>query len=100
MVIRPEDIDFLPAGSGMLKGIVTSVTFKGVHYETIVDIDDFKWMIKTTQRSEVGDEIGISIKPDEMHIMKKSGYSGLYGDYSSFSEEFDELSELSDEDGN
>lgn len=44
-------------------------------------------------KSEVGDTIGISIKPDEMHIMKKSEYSGLYGDYSSFSEEFDELSD-------
>ena len=50
-------------------------------------------MIQTTQKSEVGDTIGISIKPDEMHIMKKSEYSGLYGDYSSFSEEFDELSD-------
>lgn len=93
VVIRPEDIDVLPKGQGMLSGKVTSVTFKGVHYEIIVDIDGFKWMIQTTQKSEVGDTIGISIKPDEMHIMKKSEYSGLYGDYSSFSEEFDELSD-------
>ncbi len=93
VVIRPEDIDVLPKGQGMLSGKVTSVTFKGVHYEIIVDIDGFKWMIQTTQKSEVGDIIGISIKPDEMHIMKKSEYSGLYGDYSSFSEEFDELSD-------
>ena len=93
VVIRPEDIDVLPEGQGMLSGKVTSVTFKGVHYEIIVDIDGFKWMIQTTQKSEVGDIIGISIKPDEMHIMKKSEYSGLYGDYSSFSEEFDELSD-------
>lgn len=93
VVIRPEDIDVLPEDQGMLSGKVTSVTFKGVHYEIIVDIDGFKWMIQTTQKSEVGDTIGISIKPDEMHIMKKSEYSGLYGDYSSFSEEFDELSD-------
>lgn len=93
VVIRPEDIDVLPEGQGMLSGKVTSVTFKGVHYEIIVDIDGFKWMIQTTQKSKVGDTIGISIKPDEMHIMKKSEYSGLYGDYSSFSEEFDELSD-------
>ena len=93
VVIRPEDIDVYPAGNGMLDGEVTSVTFKGVHYEIIVDIDNFKWMIQTTQKASVGDIIGISIKPDEMHIMKKSEYSGLYGDYSSFSEEFDELSD-------
>ncbi len=94
VVIRPEDIDVVAPEKGMLQGTVTSVTFKGVHYEIIVDIDNFKWMIQTTEKSEVGDVIGISIKPDEMHIMKKSQYSGLYGDYSSFSDEFDELSQV------
>lgn len=94
VVIRPEDIDVVAPEDGMLQGTVTSVTFKGVHYEIIVDIDDFKWMIQTTDKSEVGDVIGISIDPDEMHVMKKSQYSGLYGDYSSFSDEFDELSQI------
>ncbi len=94
VVIRPEDIDVVAPENGMLQGTVTSVTFKGVHYEIIVDIDNFKWMIQTTEKSEVGDVIGISIDPDEMHVMKKSQYSGLYGDYSSFSDEFDELSQV------
>lgn len=93
VVVRPEDVDIVPSEEGMLKGVVTSVTFKGVHYEIIVDIDGFKWMIQTTEYAAVGDVIGISIKPDEIQVMKKSEYSGLYGDYSSFSEEFDELSE-------
>lgn len=93
VVVRPEDVDIVPESEGMLTGEVTSVTFKGVHYEIIVDINGFKWMIQTTDKSEVGDRIGISIKPDEIHIMKKSEYSGLYGDYSSFSDEFDELSD-------
>ncbi len=93
VVIRPEDVDIVPVEEGMLCGEVTSVTFKGVHYEIIVDIDGFKWMIQTTDYSAVGDKIGISIKPEEIQVMKKSEYSGLYGDYSSFSEEFDELSD-------
>ena len=92
VVVRPEDVDIVAPEDGMLKGIVTSVTFKGVHYEIIVDIDGFKWMVQTTEYSAVGDKIGISVKPDEIQVMKKSEYSGLYGDYSSFSEEFDELS--------
>ena len=92
VVVRPEDVDIVAPEEGMLKGVVTSVTFKGVHYEIIVDIDGFKWMVQTTDYSAVGDKIGISIKPDEIQVMKKSEYSGLYGDYSSFSEEFDELS--------
>lgn len=93
VVVRPEDVDIVPVEEGMLCGEVTSVTFKGVHYEIIVDIDGFKWMIQTTDYSAVGDKIGISIKPEEIQVMKKSEYSGLYGDYSSFSEEFDELSD-------
>lgn len=93
VVIRPEDIDMVSYAEGMLKGVVTSVTFKGVHYEIIVDIKGFKWMIQTTDFAAVGDKIGISIKPDEIQIMKKSHYSGLYGDYSSFSDAFDELSD-------
>ena len=103
VVIRPEDVDIVPVEEGMLVGEVTSVTFKGVHYEIIVDIDGFKWMIQTTDYSAVGDKIGILIKPDEIHVMKKSKYSGLYGDYSSFSEEFEEMSDpdavLEDSDG-
>lgn len=93
VVVRPEDVDIVAPADGMLQGTVTSVTFKGVHYEIIVDIDGFKWMIQTTDYSAVGDRIGICIKPEEIQVMHKSAYSGLYGDYSSFSEEFDELSD-------
>lgn len=93
VVVRPEDVDIVAPENGMLQGTVTSVTFKGVHYEIIVDIDGFKWMIQTTEYSAVGDRIGICIKPEEIQVMRKSAYSGLYGDYSSFSEEFDELSD-------
>ena len=46
VVVRPEDVDVVPAEQGMLAGIVTSVTFKGVHFEIIVDIGNFKWMIQ------------------------------------------------------
>lgn len=93
VVVRPEDVDIVAPENGMLQGTVTSVTFKGVHYEIIVDIDGFKWMIQTTEYSAVDDRIGICIKPEEIQVMRKSAYSGLYGDYSSFSEEFDELSD-------
>ena len=58
VVVRPEDVDIVPESEGMLKGEVTSVTFKGVHYEIIVDINGFKWMIQTTDKSEVGDRKG------------------------------------------
>ena len=92
IVVRPEDVDIVPAEKGMLRGTVTSVTFKGVHYEIIVDIQGFKWMIQTTDYCAPDSTIGLYIEPDAIHVMKKSEYSNMFGDYSSFSEEFDELS--------
>ncbi len=92
VVVRPEDVDIVSPEKGMLVGTVTSVTFLGVHYEIIVDIGGFKWMIQTTDESRVGDNVGLFIEPDAIHIMKKSEYSGKYGDYSSYSEEIDQLS--------
>ena len=94
VVVRPEDVDIVPEEKGMLRGVVTSVTFLGVHYEIIVDIDGFKWMIQTTDFVDVDEKIGLYIEPEAIHIMKKSEYSGMFGDYSSFSMELDEIGEL------
>ena len=95
MVIRPEDIDIVPVEQGQLTGTVTSVTFKGMQYDIIVDFKGFKWLIQTTDHCPEGSRIGIKIDPDGIHVMKKSSYSGMFGDYSSFSEEYDELDDAS-----
>jgi spermidine/putrescine transport system ATP-binding protein len=94
VVVRPEDVDIVREEDGMLKGVVTSVTFMGVHYEIIVDIGGFKWMIQTTDFVDVDEHIGLSIDPDAIQIMKKSEYSGMFGDYSTYSDEAEELSEI------
>lgn len=91
VVIRPEDIDIVEPEKGHLTGTVTNNTFKGVHFETIVDFKGFKWMIQTTDYYPVDAVIGIVLNPEDIHIMKKSEYSGMFGDYSSYSEEFDEM---------
>ena len=93
VVIRPEDIDIVPMEQGQLVGTVTSVTFKGMQYDIIVDFYGFKWLIQTTDLSPVGSRIGIKIDPDGIHVMKKSHYSGMFGDYSSYSEEYEEISD-------
>ena len=93
VVVRPEDVDVVPVEQGMLTGKVTSVTFKGVHYEIIVDIKGFKWMIQSTDYVAPDAIIGLFIEPEAIHIMKKSKYSGKFGDYSSFSDEIDQLSD-------
>ena len=99
VVIRPEDVDIVSPDKSELCGAVTSVTFLGVHYEIIVDVMGFKWMIQTTDFVEEGARIGISLEPDAIHIMKKSEYSGMFGDYSSFSDEAEELALKEKEEG-
>ncbi len=99
VVVRPEDVDIVPVEKGMLSGVVTSVTFLGVHNEIIVDINGFKWMIQTTDSVNENEKIGLFLEPDAIHIMKKSKYSGMFGDYSSFSDEMEEISNPDPEGG-
>lgn len=96
-VVRPEDIVITESGAqASLTGTVTSVTFKGVHFEILVDVNGFIWMIQTTRDDiKVDDTIGMYIEPDAIHIMKRSEYSGEFGDYSSFSDEMDHISDAS-----
>ena len=63
VVIRPEDIDIVPVEQGQLVGTVTSVTFKGMQYDIIVDFRGFKWLIQTTDHSPEGARIGVKIDP-------------------------------------
>ena len=97
VVIRPEDIDFVPPEEGHLTGTVTAVTFKGLNYDIIVDFKGFKWLIQTTDYQAEGTTVGIRLNPEDIHIMHKSEYSGLFGDYSSYSAEYDELTEDADD---
>jgi spermidine/putrescine transport system ATP-binding protein len=93
VVIRPEDIDIVPVEQGQLTGTVTSVTFKGMQYDIIVDFKGFKWLIQTTDFCPEGSYIGIRLNPEDIHIMHKSEYSGMFGDYSSYSAEYDEIAD-------
>ena len=97
VVIRPEDIDIVEPDAGHLVGTVTSVTFKGLNYDIIVEFKGFKWLIQTTDHCAEGSTIGIRLNPEDIHIMKKSEYSGMFGDYSSYSAEYDELTEDADD---
>ena len=93
VVVRPEDVEIISPEEGQLTGTVTSVTFMGVHYDTIVDFHGFKWLIQTTEHHNVDEVIGIRLGPDDIHIMHRSEYSGMFGDYSSYSEEYDEMND-------
>ncbi len=71
VVVRPEDIKIVMAEEGMLTGQVESVTFKGVHYEIIVQSEGYTWMVHSTAIAHVGDKVGMVIVPEDIHIMKR-----------------------------
>ena len=71
VVIRPEDLEITSPDKGLLKGVVTSVTFKGVHYEMMVKDKNIEWMVHSTLMKDIGTEIGMNVIPENIHIMKK-----------------------------
>jgi len=70
IVIRPEDIDPVEKGTSKIDALVTSVTFKGVHYEILAEHEGFTFMIHTTEKREEGETIGLSFGPDDIHVMR------------------------------
>lgn len=81
VVVRPEDIRMSPPEEGKLKGRVISVVFKGIHYEITVKIGKYELVIQSTESRNVGDEIGMNVAPDGIHLMKpkytKNVYDGI-----------------------
>lgn len=71
VVIRPEDMEFRKPGSGMLDGEVTSILFKGVHYEMKVQAGGFEWLAHSTEAYHPGTQVGIYVKPENIQIMHK-----------------------------
>ena len=72
VVIRPEDIEVTEGNTGMLQGVVESVTFKGVHYEMMIKTDTFNWMVHSTSMHPPKSQVGLTILPFNIHIMKKA----------------------------
>ncbi len=71
VVIRPEDIDLVAPQNGTISGRVTSLIFKGVHYEMEVMANGFEWLVHSTDMSPVGSEVGIHVDPFDIQIMNK-----------------------------
>mgnify|MGYP000137481252 FL=1 len=56
----------------MLTGTVTSSIFKGVHYEMMVQTPNgYEFMVQDYHCFEAGSEVGLLIKPFDIHVMKK-----------------------------
>ena len=73
VVIRPEDVYIIRnAEAAMFHGVVRSCIFKGVHYEMFVDTPDgYEIQIQDYNCFEPGQEVGMLIKPADIHVMAK-----------------------------
>ncbi len=71
VVIRPEDVILVSPEKSEMRGTVTSLIFKGVHYEMDVMANGFKWLVHSTKMEQVGAEVGIYIEPENIQIMHK-----------------------------
>ncbi|MCQ2493158.1 MAG: polyamine ABC transporter ATP-binding protein [Lachnospiraceae bacterium] len=69
VVVRPEDVIMTKKGEGIIDGKVTSVIFKGIHYEITVESGKNEMLIQSTKSATVGDTIGMTLEPDGIHIM-------------------------------
>lgn len=69
VVVRPEDVIITPSEEGTITGVVTSVIFKGMHYEVTVESGRYEMVIRTTKCYHVDDNVGIRLEPDGIHIM-------------------------------
>ena len=85
-VVRPEDIIITTPERGIITGKVTSVVFKGVHYEITVLSGKNELVVQSTKKAEVGDVVGLIIEPEGIHIMMAENIenrieSGVTRDY-------------------
>lgn len=71
VVIRPEDIKLVNPDEAKLSGVVQSATFKGVHYEMLIEAYDHDWLVHSTKAAETGSTVGITFDPYDIHIMNK-----------------------------
>ena len=69
VVIRPEDVELVERGKGILSGVVTDVIFKGVHYEMEVQAGGFDWLVHSTRMNKVGVEVDIYVDPFNIQVM-------------------------------
>ena len=74
VVLRPEDLVIVKPQEAQIRGRVTSVVFKGVHYEILIETETREYKVHTTQFFETGLSVGIIFDKDDVHVMYKMDY--------------------------
>ena len=77
-VVRPEDIEVVKPSEGQIRGRVISVIFKGIHYEITVQSGRYEVVIQSTKSAKTGDEVGMKVEPDGIHIMIAEDHTNVF----------------------
>ena len=77
-VVRPEDVIMTKPEEGTITGTVSSVVFKGMHYEITVESGRNEVVIQTVHSAKVGDTIGMQVEPDNIHIMIAEDHTNIF----------------------
>ncbi|MGN0437743.1 MAG: polyamine ABC transporter ATP-binding protein [Lachnospiraceae bacterium] len=77
-VVRPEDVIITNPSDGTITGTVTSVVFKGMHYEITVESGRNEVVIQTVNSAKVGDKVGMKVDPDNIHIMIAEDHTNIF----------------------
>lgn len=70
VVIRPEDIVLAAPREHTICGVVTDIVFKGVHYEQIIDVIGYEFVVHSLKSVCVGEEVSLNFSPEDIHIME------------------------------
>ena len=68
-VVRPEDVEITPPEEGTIRGIVSSVIFKGMHYEITIESGKNEMVARSVHSARPGDTVGMRVEPDNIHVM-------------------------------
>ena len=74
VVLRPEDLALVAPEAAKITGVVDSVTFKGVHFEILVNGPGCRFIVHSTDSATPGARVGIAFDPEDIHIMHKSAW--------------------------
>ncbi len=77
-VVRPEDVILTKPEDGIITGVVSSVIFKGMHYEITVISGKNEMVIQSVHSAKPGDKVGMTVEPDNIHIMIAEDHTNVF----------------------
>lgn len=77
-VVRPEDVLLTAPEEGIIQGVVSSVIFKGMHYEITVICGKNEMVVQSVKTAQIGSTVGIQVEPDNIHIMIAEDHTNIF----------------------